>query len=159
MPYFTGNNRIDSLLTGFQAHWAGAGSFATAQSVTFSFAQFEVPASSSPTNGQTSFNAAQQTAARAALQSWSDVADISFTEVTDTGVFTGDGIARGDINFVNSTSDPDFDLGSGVLAFAFFPSGFSAASNRFTEFVGDRAILHYSGLLDFKSTFSSTYYG
>ena len=99
MPYITNQYYINSLLdSSWQPHWNGTGTFAQAASVSYSFARFVVPGGE---GAQAIFNAEQEVAARTALQAWANVANITFNEVVDTGVFTGDSVSRGDINFVN----------------------------------------------------------
>ena len=124
MPYFTGLNRIDSLLDSLQPHWNGTGVFNQAAVVSFSFAQFEIPGGEG--GQQTQFTTTQKIAARLALQEWANVANITFNEVTDTGVFTGDSISRGDINFT-----PLVDLATAGPVIEFLKSrGVTLASDR-----------------------------
>ncbi|MEX2650075.1 MAG: M10 family metallopeptidase [Alphaproteobacteria bacterium] len=126
--YFTGDDRIDSLLASFKPHWKGTGKFDLGADLTFSFAKFDTP-TNELNFGQTQLTSAQKVAARFALQQWANVADITFTEITDTGTFNGNGTGRGDINFINE------NLFDGLtLAYAFFPAGTNPRAN---EFSGD----------------------
>ena len=124
MPYFTGNNSLDSLLASSQPHWNGAGTFDQGAAVSFSFALFPVPGGKG--GQQILFEEVQEIAALLALQKWANVANITFNEVTDTGIFLGDSVSRGDINFVNE------DIANiNEVAFAFLPLG------SFDEISGD----------------------
>ena len=116
MPYFTGLNRIDSLLDTSEPHWNGEGNFNSPATISFSFAQFATPGGLG--GDQTPFSVAQENAARAALQQWANVANISFTEVVDSGIFNGDSVSRGDINYINEDITD-----TNLLAFAFLPIG------------------------------------
>ncbi len=118
MPYFTGNNSLDSLLASFEPHWNGAGTFDQGAAVSFSFALPPVPGGFG--GEQFAFNEVQEIAAILALQKWANVANITFNEVTDTGIFLGDSVSCGDINFVNQDMVGDFAVS---LASAFFPFG------------------------------------
>ncbi|MEX2650532.1 MAG: M10 family metallopeptidase [Alphaproteobacteria bacterium] len=130
--YFTGDDRIDSLLFSSEPHWNGPGVFNAPASVTFSFAQFGTP-EGLDNDGQAPFTAQQAAAARLALQAWSDVANIDFTEVTDLGIFAGDSFTRGDINFINEKIIDD-DPTLLTLAYAFIPF---SADPKGTERAGD----------------------
>lgn len=143
--YFTGQTEIDALLVpGLQPHWAGTGSFNTGATVTFSFATAATPAGLDNT-GQAVFTAKQEQAARLVLQKWAAVANLTFVEVTDTGVFLGNGVSRGDMNFINESIVND-DPGSITLAYAFFPFG---GNPRLNEEAGD---VHIG---DFDANFTS----
>ncbi|MEX2648192.1 MAG: M10 family metallopeptidase, partial [Alphaproteobacteria bacterium] len=126
--YFTGFRPIDALLDVSEPHWKGEGAFGVGAKLTFSFAQFETPTTEDHF-GQSSFTAAQKVAARFALQKWANVANVTFTEIPDTGDFLGNGKGRGDINFRNEAI-PDINM----LAYAFFPLGEKPRSN---ELSGD----------------------
>ena len=96
----TYSQNIDALVGG--SMWGGA--VGTGVTLTYSFpwasggsATFSGPNgnSYSSLNEQSAavfsaFDATQQTAARAALQSWSDVANITFQETSDTATSVGD---------------------------------------------------------------------
>ena len=123
MPYLSGNYKIDALLSNtYQAHWNGAGVFSQSASLTYSFAQFTVPADTSGT--QYVFTPTQENAARVALQKWANVANITFAEVTDTGP------TEGDINFIDENMDPSLQL----LGYAYLPIGSNPKSG---EAAGD----------------------
>lgn len=88
----SGLNHIDSLLGG--SKWGGA--LGTAASLTYSFL---IPGVSQYVSDYSSDNeytnafaltAAQKTAARLALASWSEVANLGFREVTDSSTVAGD---------------------------------------------------------------------
>ena len=84
----TGDNAIDSLLYG--TRW-GSGSATT--EMTFSFgtsSSVYISGYTEPTNGFGEFSEHQKTAARSALDYWSNVANIAFTEVTDSASVAGD---------------------------------------------------------------------
>jgi serralysin len=121
MPYFTGDERIDSLLFDSEPHWNGPGVFDTAADLTFSFAQFATPAGID-NDGQAPFTAAQEAAVRSILKAWTNVANLTFAQVTDLGVFTGDSFTRGDLNFANERIVND-DPTSIILGYAFIPDG------------------------------------
>jgi Ca2+-binding RTX toxin-like protein len=95
----TGNSRIDPLLVwGFK--W-GSTSVGTPISLTYSFPTYGAQwlgdyYDQEPFNGFQPFSAAQQNAAHQALSLWSEVANVTFTEVAET---PGD---VGDIRFGNS---------------------------------------------------------
>jgi serralysin len=83
----SGDSRIDPLLNSWDVKWGG--SVGTGVTLTYSF-----PGSSAfwfadysddnePSN-MTRLNASQQAAFEAALQTWADVADITFVEITDS---------------------------------------------------------------------------
>ncbi len=133
--YFTGNPSIDYLLNADELHWNGSGRFNDSASISFSFARFGVP-EVEPGEVQTQFNQAQKVAARLALDQWATVANVTFNEVTDTGLFTGNSISRGDINFTNGAFQSNQ-----VLARTFFPASISTIGTpidaRLTEESGD----------------------
>lgn len=102
----TGDNAIDSLLYG--TRW-GSGSATT--EMTFSFgtsSSVYISGYTEPTSGFGEFSTHQKDAARAALDYWSNVANITFTEVTDSASVAGD------IRFAKS-SEPS-------TAWAYLPS-------------------------------------
>ena len=88
----TGSNYIDSLLTGRK--WGGA--TGTAANLTFSFGQPGVSVYRSgygyqePLSGFAAFSDTQKNATRKALVAWSEIANIDFTEVTDSASVAGD---------------------------------------------------------------------
>lgn len=142
--YITGNNKIDTLLNDAQPHWNGFGSFNEAATVTFSFVTSRA-AYNGTSNVETvvdflAFSAEQRAAARAALQTWSNVANIRFVEV-------GDSLAsHGDIRFLNTI---DIDPAAGT---AFLPTVPVTGNRRAVEFAGDVFINDLSpGTLDFSA--------
>lgn len=86
-----GDASIDALLAGTK--WGGARG--QGAEVDFSFARYGSPWADDygvgePYDGFRSLNAAQQAAARKALQLWADVANVSFDEVAETASAVGD---------------------------------------------------------------------
>jgi serralysin len=84
----TGDNAIDSLLQSYR--W-GSGSGTV--DMTFSFgtsSSVYISGYSEPTNGFGEFSEHQKAATRSALDYWSNLADITFTEVTDSTTVAGD---------------------------------------------------------------------
>lgn len=85
---WTGDNSIDSLL--LPSKWdSGGGTL----ELTFSFgtsSSVYISGYSEPTNGFAEFSDHQKAATRAALDYWSNVANINFTEVTDSATVAGD---------------------------------------------------------------------
>lgn len=114
----TGDATLNALIAGTK--W-GSGGLGTGANVTFSF-----PTSFSttdnflglgtgafnytgePDNGGQALSATQQNAARSALQKWANVANLNFTEISDTpdtaGFFFSDNSSVGDIRFAESNS-------------------------------------------------------
>ncbi len=130
--YQTGNPSIDTLLNDIEAHWNGNGSFEEAASVTFSFvttktnynATFGIDGENELVNFQ-AFTAPQAQAVRDMLKAWSNVANLTFTEVTDNIN------VHGNIRFMNTT-----DIG-GAAGLAFLPSVPSNGNKEFFAFAGD----------------------
>jgi len=139
MPYKSGNAKIDTLLSDFEGHWNGNGTFNSPTSLTYSFV------TSLSTYNATSdrlangfpnfvdfqaFTAEQKAAARVALQKWANVANITFTEKTDLAA------SHGNLRFLNTE-----DIGPGAAGQAFFPSvpvaGPQAGNKDFFDFAGD----------------------
>lgn len=103
----TGDTNIDSLLAGVK--WGGAAHAGV--TLTFSFensGSTYLPGQHEPTNGFHELTEVQKAAARAALDYWSNVADVHFVEVAD------DDAGHGDIRFGRS-NDPG-------TAYAYYPS-------------------------------------
>ncbi|MGH6892038.1 MAG: M10 family metallopeptidase, partial [Dongiaceae bacterium] len=113
-PTSSGNSKSDPLLVwGYKWGASGTGTSAT---VSYSFPQYGATWlndywSQEPFNGFQPFTAAQQDAAQQALASWSEVANISFAEVTETASDVGD------IRFGNSAVVTN----STAAAWAYFP--------------------------------------
>ncbi|MSP83572.1 MAG: matrixin family metalloprotease [Alphaproteobacteria bacterium] len=119
MPYRTGNNQLDTLLSSSKPHWNGNGSFQEAAAVTFSFVQSKVTYNATPGIGGSEdlitfspFSAAQEQAARAMLKAWANVANITFKEVSDTAS------VHGNIRLMNTADIDAF----GFAGSAFFPN-------------------------------------
>ena len=113
-----GNSQIDPLVwLGFKWGASGAGTPAT---VTYSFPtsaskwsnDYAMFLDNEPFNGFQPFTAAQQTAAKQALGLWSEVANITFKQVTETASNVGD------IRFGNSASVTQDDF---AVAWAYTP--------------------------------------
>ena len=103
----TGNVNIDSLLAGVK--WGGA--VHTGVTLTYSFENADstyLPGQHEPTNGFHELTGVQKAAARAALEYWSNVANVTFVEVADNAS------GHGDIRFGRS-NDPS-------TAWAYYPS-------------------------------------
>src|SRR5919109_1525054 len=89
----TGNSKIDPLLVwGYK--W-GNSSVGTPVSLTYSFPDYgatwlDIYYDGEPFNGFRPFSGAQQNAARDALSLWSEVANITFTEISETNSNVGD---------------------------------------------------------------------
>ncbi len=94
----SGNATLDPLLNEYRDKWSGSAGAGTALS--FSFPWINGNTALWQTNYSTDneqiaathfgFKATQMAAARAALQSWANVANLSFTEVAETGSNVGD---------------------------------------------------------------------
>ena len=112
----TGTSSIDALLSGTK--WGGAAG--TGTSLTFSFPYFGGTAAAfAPGNKESAgiaagFSAVQAAAARATLQAWADVANISFTEISETG----NGSTVGDLRFAVSNAS----FAAGEWGHANYPS-------------------------------------
>ena len=118
----SGSNSIDSLVGGIQ--WAPGGngvtaltySFPWAQSATASWATNPDYSSKNQPNSAFELTPLQQQAVRSALATWSSVANITFTEVSDTASNVGD------LRFTwTNYSKP------GVAASAYFPNDYYAS--------------------------------
>ena len=86
---YSGENHIDSLLGLYK--WGGA--LGTGANLTYSFGtanSIYASGYSEPTNGFAEFSSHQKAQTRLALEFWSDVADLTFTEVTDSASVAGD---------------------------------------------------------------------
>ena len=104
---WSGQNHIDSLLATYK--WGGG--LGTGADLTYSFgtaSSVYISGYSEPTNGFGEFTVHQKNATRAALDYWSNVANLTFTEVTDSSSVAGD------LRFAHS-SDPS-------TAWAYLPS-------------------------------------
>lgn len=94
----SGDSLLDPLLNDSYRKWGGA--LGTGAELTFSFPwidgndavwQQDYSSSNEPTaTYHFGFNATQMTAARQAFQAWADVADLRFTEVSETATDVGD---------------------------------------------------------------------
>lgn len=105
---YSGENNIDSLLSVYK--WDGG--LGTGANLTFSFgtaSSVYISGYTEATNGFAEFTAHQKQQTRAALDFWSNVADITFTEVTDSATVAGD------LRFAHSDSPS--------TAWAYLPSG------------------------------------
>ncbi|WJM86558.1 serralysin family metalloprotease [Dickeya chrysanthemi] len=98
--------------------WNGANVFGKSANLTFKFLQ---SARSTPDGdtGFVKFNAAQISQAKLALQSWADVANVTFTEVT--------GNQSANVTFGNYTRDSSGRLDYGSQAYAYLPGSGSAS--------------------------------
>ena len=110
----TGNTPVDSLL--WYQKWSQAPGQPLNLSFSFphSFGTAAWPATygyGEPHTSASALNAAQQSAARAALQAWANVANIAFAEVAETAGQTGD------LRFAFTSVIP-----TGVAAWAYLPS-------------------------------------
>lgn len=143
----TGTNSIDSLLSGIK--WGG--STGTGVSLSFSFpwttnstALWDSYYSYDDEPNATShygLNATQQSAAIAVLQSWANVADLTFTQIAETGSEVGD------IRFGFSSAVAQYD---GVWGWGYYPDDYWAAG-------GDIWIA--TGMSDYNTDFSVGAYG
>ncbi|WP_180706327.1 serralysin family metalloprotease [Dickeya aquatica] len=99
--------------------WNGENVLGKSANLTFKFLQ---SATSTPAGdkGFVKFNTEQIEQAKLALQSWSDVANLSFTEVT--------GNKSANITFGNYTRDANGNLDYGTQAYAYYPGGFGQGS-------------------------------
>jgi serralysin len=110
----SGSHNVDSLLV--SSKWGGG--IGTSVSLTYSFGGADsVYASgySEPTNGFASLSAVQKSAAAMALSGWAEVANVSFTEVTDSASVAGD------IRFAKSSMPS--------TAWAYYPSASTQAGD------------------------------
>ncbi|MGM3172557.1 serralysin family metalloprotease [Dickeya lacustris] len=98
--------------------WNGSNVFGKSANLTFKFLQ---SAKSTPDGdtGFVKFNAAQIAQAKLALQSWADVANIKFTEVT--------GNQSANVTFGNYTRDSSGRLDNSTQAYAYLPGSGSAS--------------------------------
>ncbi|QDX30077.1 serralysin family metalloprotease [Dickeya poaceiphila] len=109
-----------SQITRENVSWNGNNVFGKSASLTFKFLQ---SASSTPAGdtGFVKFNAEQVAQAKLALQSWSDLANLTFTEVT--------GNKSANITFGNYTRDASGNLDYGTQAYAYYPGNYQAAGS------------------------------
>ncbi|MGM3225810.1 serralysin family metalloprotease [Dickeya zeae] len=100
--------------------WNGTNVFGKSANLTFKFLQ---SASSTPAGdtGFVKFNAEQIAQAKLALQSWADVANLTFTEVT--------GNKSANITFGNYTRDASGNLDYGTQAYAYYPGQYQGAGS------------------------------
>lgn len=145
----TGSTLIDGLLSGAEWRWNSGQAYGTPVSITYSFPTSSSAFSTDPDSGYgprtddqppwrgfLALNAAQKQAVRAALAAWAEVANIRFTEVTDSArspgairfgltnsggeddtlayaYSPGDNAYDGDVWFVRSAmEDGDWEVGS-----------------------------------------------
>ena len=114
VPYST-NSRINALITDYDEKWGGAVGTGVTLSYSFPWANGKEAsfgyAGEPPGSISFGFSAHQQTLTRAALQTWSNVANIRFEEVAETS--TDVGVLR--FGFTGNVQDPYWGV-------AFFPS-------------------------------------
>ncbi len=79
----SGNDYVDAVVYSVDNKW-GVGMMGVGTSVTYSFME-SLPSYHEADSSFTVFNDAMKTAARSALQAWSDVSNLSFVEVSDAG--------------------------------------------------------------------------
>ncbi len=86
MAVITGDDRIDALLQGASSRWNFGSDYGTAVTVTYSFmTAAPAYASAADATGFVELTDAKKEAARAALDAWSAVSGLTFTEVADDG--------------------------------------------------------------------------
>ncbi|GAB7215530.1 serralysin family metalloprotease [Dickeya oryzae] len=100
--------------------WNGANVFGKSANLTFKFLQ-SARATPDGDTGFVKFNAAQISQAKLALQSWADVANVTFTEVT--------GNQSANVTFGNYTRDSSGRLDYGSQAYAYLPGSGSASGS------------------------------
>ncbi|MCV9878226.1 serralysin family metalloprotease [Brenneria izbisi] len=100
--------------------WNGADVLGQSADLTYSFLQ-SVRSIPSGDQGFVKFNPVQMEQARLALQSWSDLANITFTEVYDNQNAT--------LTFGNFTRDANGNLNFDVQAYSFLPGNYPAAGS------------------------------
>ena len=86
MADITGDNSIDSLLAGANYRWNVGSDYGSAVTVTYSFMTAAPSyASQSDSAGFAAMSTSEQAAVESALALWAAVANVSFTEVSDSG--------------------------------------------------------------------------
>ncbi|MBN3080292.1 serralysin family metalloprotease [Pectobacterium jejuense] len=100
--------------------WNGTNVFGKSANLTYSFLQ-NVQSIPSGDRGFVKFNAAQTEQAKLSLQSWSDVANLTFTEVNPSQKAT--------ITFGNYTRDSSNRLDNSTQAYGYMPGNHSAAGS------------------------------
>ncbi|WP_027712072.1 serralysin family metalloprotease [Dickeya chrysanthemi] len=100
--------------------WNGTNVFGKSANLTFKFLQ---SATSTPAGdkGFVKFNAEQIAQTKLALQSWADVANLTFTEVT--------GNKSANLTFGNYTRDASGNLDYGTQAYAYYPGNYQGAGS------------------------------
>ncbi|GAB7215531.1 serralysin family metalloprotease [Dickeya zeae] len=109
-----------SQITRENTTWNGSNVLGKSANLTFKFLQ---SASSTPAGdtGFVKFNAEQIAQAKLALQSWADVANLTFTEVT--------GNKSANITFGNYTRDASGNLDYDTQAYAYYPGQYQGAGS------------------------------
>jgi serralysin len=118
-PSLTIDGAVGNLLEGGYS-WSGRGVTNTPTSVTYAYRSSEPSVMPTGVAGFTPFNATQIAATELALRAWSDVANISFSRVTDGITNYGDAAS---ILFGNYSEGDDKSAG-----FAYYPTSRSTTS-------------------------------
>ncbi|WJM81974.1 serralysin family metalloprotease [Pectobacterium brasiliense] len=108
--------------------WNGTNVFGKSANLTYSFLQ-NVRSIPSGDQGFVKFSAAQEQQAKLSLQSWSDVANITFTQVSPTQKAT--------ITFGNYTRDSSGRMDYDTQAYAYMPGNHSAAGSAWFNYNSD----------------------
>ncbi|AIA71602.1 metalloprotease [Pectobacterium atrosepticum SCRI1043] len=108
--------------------WNGTNVFGKSADLTYSFLQ-NVKSIPSGDQGFVKFSAAQEQQAKLSLQSWSDVANLTFTQVSPTQKAT--------ITFGNYTRDSSGRMDYDTQAYAYMPGNHSAAGSAWFNYNAD----------------------
>jgi Ca2+-binding RTX toxin-like protein len=118
-------NYVGALLNEYDLRWGGSAAVGSAVTITYSFLTSVpgyYPSNADEHDHFASMNALQNAAVRDILQTYSDVANINFVEVTGVGAMTF-GVA---------------DLGAGIAGWAYYPSTYQGGdvwiTNRYPEY-------------------------